>query len=397
MFWSFQGISGSAVSHPGQETIDMPNRVLLGLLRLSFKALFLFDKGKEVPLCRESIKNILIVNTTAIGDTLLSTPAIRAIRNGFPGARVSALVSKDAKAILLNNPNLDELMEHPSKVDIFYIFKFPSLLYNLRKRAFDLVVILHANDPDAAPLAYLSGAPHRMGWAESRLSFLHTIPVRTRVPGAHIIDTRLKNLEVLGIKNNDRKMELHLSSEEEDTADRLAERLDLTGETFIGLHPFGNKVNRWWPEDNVIGFCNMVDKRFGWRVVIFGGSKESRFAEGMARRAKAIVVTVTGGLSIRESAALIKRCLLFISTDSGPMHIAQALGIPLIALFGPNDPTTVSPLIEPYEIIQRHLSCVPCNSKTCDRDIECMKQITPEDVLEAINALCKKVKIGSYV
>jgi len=375
----------------------MPNRVLLGLLQFSFKTALLLKRDKDVPFRRGSIKNILIVNTTAIGDTLLSTPAIRAIRKGFPGARVSTLVSKEAKAVLLGNPHLDDFIDHPGRVNLSYLFKLPSLLRNLRRRAFDLVVILHANDPDAGPLAYLSGATHRMGWAESRLSFLHTIPVRTRVPGAHIIDIRLKNLYVLGIKNNDRRMELYLSREEEDTAGRLVEGLGLTGETFIGLHPFGNRVNRWWPEDNVIGFCNMVDKRFGWRVIIFGGSKESRFAEDMARKAKTGVVTVAGRLSIRESAALIKRCLLFISTDSGPMHITQALGIPLIALFGPNDPTTVGPLVEPYEIIQKHLLCVPCNSKTCDRDIECMKGITPEDVLEGINALCKKVGIGSYV
>lgn len=375
----------------------MPNRVLLGLLKFSFKTILIFVRRDKPHFSRELIKNILIVNTTAIGDTLLSTPAIRAIRKGFPGARVSALVGKDAKAVLLGSPHLDELIEHPGRVDIFYLFKLPSLLYNLRRRVFDLVVILHANDPDAGPLAYLSGAPHRVGWAESRLSFLYTIPVRTRVPGSHVIDIRLKNLEPLGIRSNDRRMELHLSSEEEDAANRLIEGLGLIGETFIGLHPFGSKVNRWWPEDNVVGFCNMVGKRFGWRVVIFGGSKESRFAEDMTRRAKAMVVTIAGGLSIRESAALIKRCILFISTDSGPMHISQAMGVPTIALFGPNDPSTVSPLIEPYEIIQKHLPCVPCNSKICDRDIECMKGITPEDVLEAINALFKKVRIGSYV
>ncbi|MBI5892858.1 MAG: lipopolysaccharide heptosyltransferase II [Deltaproteobacteria bacterium] len=365
----------------------MPNKILLNILKGTFRLIYCFDRRKP-DFKPSEVYNILIINTTAIGDTLLSTPAIRAIRQGFPDARIAVLASNAAKEVLLNNPNINEIIDYPGRVDFFYIFKLPGLLLKIRRGNFDLVVIMHANDPDAAPLAYLSGASHRMGWKESRLAFLHTMPVKTRVAGMHVIDIRLKNLEILGIKADNRRTDFFLSDKEKKWAERFIVESGFENKIFIGIHPFGSKINKWWPSANVIEFCKMVEEKHGWWVIIFGGKKEHPFALDMINKTTN-VISAAGRCGIRESAALIERCRVFISTDSGPMHMANALNIPLIALFGPDDPMGTGPLMQPYEIIQKNLSCIPCRLKTCDRGIECMQEITAEDVIIPMERLLK--------
>lgn len=368
----------------------MPNKTILNIVKNTFKVVKYLDKRSAV-FEPAGIDNILIINTTAIGDTILSTPAIRAIRDGFLEARITVLASSVAKAVLLNNPNVDEIIEHPGKVDLLYALKFPKLLRKLKEREFDLVVILHANDPDAAPLAYLSGAPNRVGWTESKLSFLHTIPVKTRISGVHTIDVRLGNLTPLGIHANNKKIEMYLSKGEGRWADAFFQKQCVKSGEVIGLHPFGSKLNKRWPIEHVVEFCRQADIEYGYTVIIFGGQKEAPIAETMARESKN-VINVAGKLDIRESASIIGRCKVFVSTDSGPMHIAQALNVPTIALFGPDDPCVTGPVTEPYRVIKEKLPCVPCRSKSCEIGVKCMKNIAPQKVISVLrsflNELC---------
>ncbi len=366
----------------------MPNKMLLKILEISFKAALFFDKQEDTPFDAKEVKNVLIVNTTAIGDTLLSTPAIRAVRKGFPDANISILASPAARLVIKNNPNVDEIIAHPGKVDLSYFLRLPCLLYRVRRRRFDLVVILHANDPDAAPLAYLSGARHRMGWAESRLAFLHTIPVKTKGLPQHIIDTRLNNLKEIGIVSSDRRMELFLSNDEKAWAKGFIKKAGFSDKTLIGVHPFGSKVNKWWPVENVIEFCKEAIKEFSCRVIIFGGKKEINYGDEISQAVKG-VVNLAGKLTIRESASLINECRVFISTDSGPMHIALSLGVPTVALFGPDNPLITGPLIKPYAVIQKNIPCVPCELKVCERNMECMKEIRPGKVIDCIREMLK--------
>lgn len=362
----------------------MPNKTLLTILKNTFRVVKYLDKRSTV-FESDGIDNILIINTTAIGDTLLSTPAIWAIRNGFSEARITVLASSVAKAVLLNNPNVDEIIEHPGKVDLIYALKFPKLLRKLKEREFDLAVILHANDPDAAPLAYLSGAPHRVGWTESKLSFLHTIPVKTRISGVHTIDVRLGNLAPLGIHASNKKIEMHLSKGEERWADAFFQKQCVKSGEVIGIHPFGSKLNKRWPIEHVVEFCRHVDKEHGYTVIIFGGQKEAPIIETIARESKNLI-SVAGKLDIRESASIIGRCRVFVSTDSGPMHIAQAMEVPTIALFGPDDPLITGPITGTYEVIQKDIPCVPCRSKSCEIGVKCMKNISPQEVISVLRS-----------
>ncbi len=364
----------------------MPNKTLLALLRASFKTILLFDRRAKQPFSKDGIKNILIINTTAIGDTLLSTPAIRAIREGFSDAGIAVLASPQARMVLKNNPRIDYIINHPGRVDFFYIFKLPGLIRRLRRGRFDLVVILHANDPDAAPLAYLSGASHRMGWAESRLSFLHTIPVKTRLIDVHTIDVRLRNLENIGVVNENRRMEMFITDDESEWASSFIRDVGCEDTGLVGIHPFGSKQNKWWYKRDVIEFCRSVREELGSAVLLFGGEKEREAAGAIAREVDG-VINLSGKCDIRQTVALINKCRVFVSTDSGPMHIAHALGVPTVALFGPDDPRITGPVIGNFDIIQLPLPCVPCRSKECHMESVMCMEISAEEVMRAVKSL----------
>ena len=160
----------------------MPNPVLLNGLRWAFK-LWVGVRPEPVHAADSFVPSqagrVLLVCTTALGDTLLSTPAIRAVRSACPKACISVLASPAAREVLRFSPRIDELIPHRGKVDLRSLLTLPRLVRLLRRQRFDLAIVLHANDPDIAPLTYMSGAPYRMGWRESRLGFLFTDPVAT--------------------------------------------------------------------------------------------------------------------------------------------------------------------------------------------------------------------------
>lgn len=330
------------------------------------------------PFDKEKVRKILLINTTAIGDTLLTTPAIRAIKKTFPSAHTAALVSRSAGEVLKGSPHIDEFITYPGRLGLKYVLKLPVLVGRLRA-GFDLAVVLDGNDPDIGPLAYLTGAPWRMGWEESRFSFLFTMPVKTHVSGKHIVDTELDCLKALGIEPSGRGLELFLTDDDFRAAEKYAWLYE-KGKSFISIHPFGSKKNKWWPEENVIKFVKLAEKK-GFGSVVFGGEKEAETARRIASGSSAI--STAGKLTLRGSAALMKKSALVVTTDSGLLHIAQALNIPTVALFGPDDPLITGPVNAGDIVIRKEAGCVPCRKKTCAfPEEDCMGSLKAEDVFE---------------
>lgn len=366
----------------------MPNRVFLYFLKGGFRIAKYFD-GRRQPYNIKDISHILLLNTTAMGDTLLSTPAIRVLREVFPEARITSFVSPIAKEILLNNPNINRIIDYPGRISLPFFFRLPGIIKGLRKEKVDLSIVLDSNDPEAGPFSYLSGAPVRIGWHESRLSFLFNLPARKKINGLHIVDIKLKALETIGVKAVGRKPEIFLSEEEETKADRMLRDEGLSEEGIVGIHPFGAKRYKWWPEEYVVSSCNLLLKRYNYRTIIFGGNKERPFAKEMFGKISVKPLIAAGKLSIRESAALIKRCSFFITSDSGPMHIAQAVGTPTIAIFGPTDPSSTGPTGEKNIVLKKEINCSPCKVYDCSH-VSCMKATGIEDVIGAIEEMKRR-------
>ncbi len=366
----------------------MPNKIFLYLLKKGFRIATYFDRNDNSQDIHEA-SHILLLNTTAMGDTLFCTPAIRAVRETFPEAKIISLVSPKAREVLLNNPNIDRFIDYIGRVNLPFFFRLPGVIKGLRKERVDLSIVLDSNDPEAGPFSYLSGAPVRIGWHESRLSFLFTIPVKKRIEGMHIVDIKLRALESIGVKAVGRKPEIFLSEEEETKADRILRDEGLSREAIVGIHPFGAKRYKWWPEEYVVSSCNLLLEKYGYRTIIFGGNKERAFAEKMSGKISGKPLSAAGKLSIRESAALIKRCSFFVTTDSGPMHLAQAVGIPTIAIFGSTDPSSAGPTGEKNIVLRKKIDCSPCKVYDCPH-VSCMKAIGVEDVVDAIEEMKKR-------
>ena len=364
----------------------MPNRFLLAGLKAIFRPMAVFHRSAPSWNPR-SIRSILIVNTTAMGDTLLSTPAIRAIRGTFPKAKMTALVSRAAKEVLLHNPHIDRMIEQPGRVDLPFLFHLPKLLKTIRDEKCDLAVILDGNDPEAVPLSYLSGARYRVGWAGSQLGFLLTHPVDFNRSNQHHIEVWHEHLSALGIKPQGIEMELTLSSEEKEGAERTLAARDLLGRPRVGLHPFAKKLSgKEWPFDRVIELANRLSGQ-GFQPILFGGKQEKKVADEMVLKANKRLISFAGDHSIRETMALIARCDLFVSLDSGPMHISQALGVPTVALFGPSDPRVSGPLMTSAVVLKKEFSCSPCGRAPCPHQVACMHAIEVREVIEAAESL----------
>lgn len=366
----------------------MPNMFFLHLLKGGFRILKAFD-GREATYNIKDVSGVLLLNTTAMGDTLFSTPAIRAVREAFPEAKIFSLVSPVAKDVLLNNPNISRFIDYTGRVNLPFFFKLPGILKELRKEKVDLSIVLDSNDPEAGPFSYLSGAHTRLGWQESRLSFLFTIPVRKRIEGLHIVDIKLKALEKIGVNARGRSLEIFLTKEESAWAERLLNDEGLSDKEIVGIHLFGAKRYKWWPEEYVISLGNILLGKYGYRIIIFGGNKERPFAERVSERMRGKPLVLAGKVSIRESAALIRRCKFFVSTDSGPMHLAQAVSTPTIAIFGPTDPSSTGPTGEKNIILRKKIDCSPCKDYDCSH-ISCMKAIGVEDVIGAIDEVRRR-------
>jgi lipopolysaccharide heptosyltransferase II len=355
-------------------------------LRTLFKILRGFDSGKRQVYDKNRVHRILLVSTTAIGDTLLSTPAIRAVRKAFPQAFVAVLSHEERKEILEVNPYISELISYPGKYK-----KAGRLMKRLRSREFDAGIVLHGNDPDIVPLLYLAGIPVRVGWGESRFSFLFTHTCVRPAEPTHLIRIRLNTVKQIGISDDGEAMDLFLSEKERRFADEFLRAKGAAGKKLIGIHPFGSHGSKQWP--HIGAFLERAARKYpDHAFFVVGGGKEKLLAEAVRGNlaAQKNVFFAVGECRLRQTAALISRCACFMTTDSGPMQMSLALDVPTVVLAGPTDMRRTGPLAEDRHcIIQKEVACRPCNMKECD-DMRCMDLIAVDDAMDALHCMLKR-------
>lgn len=351
------------------------------LLAALFRVVKLFDFRRAPGVDPAMIERILLVTTTAIGDTLMSTPAIRAVKKTYPRASVFVMVHGRTITLLEGNPYVEELISYPGKFK-----KFFKMVRGLMGHNFDLAIVLHANDPDIVPMIYLAGIPRRVGWKESRFSFLFTQTYARPDGPEHLIKLRLNTAEAAGAEPDGFGMDLVLNDQDRLFAANYLAQNALGGKTLIGVHPFGSHGSKRW--DHFPGFVNSVSKEIpGAKVVVISGKNEAGLLDRYAPEIKGAgrdVFLIKGEFTLRQSSALIERCACFVTTDSGPMHIALALRVPTVVLGGPTDLQRTGPLDCGRNIvIQKEIECKPCDRKVCE-DNRCMEMITAQEVLQAV-------------
>ena len=332
------------------------------------------------------MRNILLIRLSSLGDIVLTSPAIRAVRNHFPNARISMLVASQSADLLTENPHLDEVLRFNRRAKDKDTSEMIRLARTIRERQFDLTIDFQRKFRTSL-LAYSSGAKCRVGYHQP-----NGLLCSVRVPDSsgHAIDRYFALLHAASIKANDRMLELFITEFDRTYAREAMEKQSICiDRPIVGLFPgAGWKLREWMP-DRFAAIGDRLVKDFGAQVVVFGGPNECQLVDYVIDLMAEQATSFAGNLPIRRLAALIERCNLFLTNDTGPMHIAAALRTPTVALFGPGNHIRFQPLDPIHSTVRHEVPCNPCKQFTnrCKNNV-CMKLITVDEVWETV---CKRM------
>jgi lipopolysaccharide heptosyltransferase II len=364
-----------------------------GLLHRALRIVHVLDRRHPRPtdLGTKAIRRILVVSSTAIGDTLLSTPALRSLRLAYPEARISLLINPAYIGMFRDHPRVDELIPY-RRGWLGFAWQVPVL----RRRHFDLVCILHGNEPQATPLAYLSGARFIFKLPNtSRFRFLLTNSGTVLDWDAfeHGIDQRLAVAKLAMGTTTDRRMELPVADAARTAVTELLAQQNVGADTpLIALQAGASTASRRWAPGHFVALAKrLLAERPTARIVLTGSPGERSLTKVIATGIdNARVWNAAGKVPLPLLPALVERCALMVSGDTGPMHLAVTVGTPVVALFAVSDWRRSGPAydLDRHVVIQKWRTCDPCKSKNCPyAEPLCMENITVDEVFEAVTTI----------
>jgi lipopolysaccharide heptosyltransferase II len=333
---------------------------------------------------------ILITKFGAAGDLILAVPSLRAIRKKFPQGKITLLVEPGYIEIVQSCPYLDDIISYDRRRKDRSWKRTVKLINRLRQMDFDLAVDLQ-NSLRSHLISCLSCIPKRYGYARGMGRLLLTDKARNFKAVIPALRHQLKVLNLLGIKEIDERLELWPSKKDKKHVSAfLSESGINSGQVLIGMNPGGSR--RWmtkrWPLEKFASLGDRLSEQFKARIVITGSGEEEEIGGRLFYLMKSKPINAVGRTSLPELACLIKRCQVYITGDSAPMHVAAAVGTRLIALFGPTDPLRHLPPGNAQIVIRKDLDCSPCYRPNCNRHT-CMKEITVGEVLNAVKEQLK--------
>jgi heptosyltransferase III len=343
---------------------------------------------KSLPIDKSRISRILVIKLRAVGDVLLSTVVTKNLREAFPTAKIAFLTESPSADIIRNNPYIDEpvIYDRSSTGSV-------ELIRKVRRGKFDLVIDLFGN-PRSALLTRLSGARHRVGFRFRGRTYAYTLIVEPRGGTVHNTQFNLDALEAIGISIVDRTVQFRFSDEDRRYVDEFLAQAGIGG-LVIGLNTGGGWYTKRWPLDRFAVLGGHLIERFGARIVLPWGPgqlEEVRNVQSMMKDRGFIPPPTT----LTQLGALLARCSIVVSNDSGPMHIAAAVGTPVLGIYGPTNPLLQGPYGEQHLTVRREgLDCLGCNFTKCPIGHLCMNELTIEKVLEAFEELLLKNGIAT--
>ncbi len=326
---------------------------------------------------------ILVRAPNWIGDAVMATPTLSALRAHFPSAEITLLARPPIAALFEAHPDVDRrrVYERPGQHDgLGGLFR---LIGALRAERFDLAFLLQ-NAFEAALIAAAAGIPQRVGYAADGRGLLLTRSLN-RTAG-HQRDAYLRLMRLVG--GNDAPAEPpHLvvtADERQQARHRLASHGISEADCCVGVNPgaaYGSA--KQWSPARFAAVADQWVEQDGARILIFGGAADREVAEAVGRKMTHPQICLAGQTTIREMMSLLSHCRLLITNDSGPMHVASALGVPVVAVFGPTDPAATSPAGAMHRIVHVPVACAPCTHRVCPIDHRCMEGVSVLAVLDA--------------
>lgn len=331
---------------------------------------------------------ILIIKLSSIGDVVHTLPALYALRNAYQPAKIDWLVEEDASNILIGHPLLNDVFTI-RKMGWFRDFKGT---YNVAKniKAMDYDIVLDFQGLFKSGVwVFLSNGKRRIGFDKSReMSYLflnEKLPPYN--PDKHAVDRYLDIIKYLKVNPSEVKFPVFISENEKNRVSGLLKANSiLEAEPFVIINHMARWESKLWDIKKFAGLCNEIMDKFACRVVIVGASYSEKNKE-IASLTNNRIIDLSGKTTLKELAHLMSLSSAVITVDSGPMHLAAAMGVPVIAIFGPTAPWRTGPYGKIHSIIRKELPCSPCFSRVCKgKDNICMKEIEVRDVLPAVEA-----------
>lgn len=338
-------------------------------------------------------KNIIIRMPNWIGDLVMATPILTDVRRAYPEAHITAMCKAPQATLLQEDKDIDEVFSF-RKTSLFNRHnEHKDLIEKVREGHYDLGILL-TNWFSSAWWFWQGNVQRRMGYNHRgwwrRFLLTDPIPLPPHIHDQHLVVTYKMLLQPLGIPLSSTKPRLFLLPQEIEEAKGVLKKMGIQeNQRLVGINPgatYGS-AKCWLPER----FRKVTEellKNEKLSILYFGDEQTSPLLKQICQDLPPRVVNLAGLTSLRELACLIKLCTVFLTNDSGPMHIAAALGTPLVSLFGSTSDQTTGPF-EHGTVIHKHVECSPCYKRICPIDFRCMKRIEASEVLEEIHKILR--------
>ncbi|MCX5714330.1 MAG: lipopolysaccharide heptosyltransferase II, partial [Candidatus Omnitrophica bacterium] len=339
-------------------------------------------------------KRILIARTDRIGDVVLSTPVIKAVREKYPSAYIAMMVSPYTKEIVEGNPYLDEVIIYDKDTKHKSWRRTFEFARNLKKKRFDLALILHPTNR-VHLVAFLAGIKRRIGY-DRKLAFLLTDRVfHTKQYGQkHELEYNLDLLKILDIVSSDKNIFVPVKPEAVQAVGELLRQEGVKEkDTLLAINPGASCPSKIWSAQRFAEVADRLVQEYGFKVLVISGPKDRALAQNLVTNMREKAIDLAGRLSLSQIAALLSRCSLFISNDSGPVHIGSAVGVPVISIFGRDQkglsPKRWGPVGKRDRFLHKPAGCIECLAHNCVQEFKCLQSITVDDVVQTAEAILK--------
>ena len=329
------------------------------------------------------INRILVRGVNWVGDTVLSYPAVQQLKTFFPKSHLAILVPSYLVDLWKTFPYVDEIIPFQKKGGIGSIWEDLNLSQSLKERNFDLAVILPRSFRSALHI-FLARIPIRIGYRDEWRSLFLTHGIRRtkEVLLGHRVYYYLKLVEPFGKIESPPSPRISLREEDRRWADRMLQDLGIPeGTPLVGMNPGATYgLAKCWGPDRFGELGKRLANHWQTRILLFGREGERPIVYEILRVLGAKGIDLTGKTGLLQLTALLERCALLVTNDTGTMHVAAAVGTPVVALFGSTPSLTTGPWGEGHVVVKKDTSCSPCWKRICPTDHRCMAQITVDEV-----------------
>jgi len=339
-----------------------------------------------------SIKRILVIRLDKVGDVICSLPVITALRENFPHSFIGFLSSAYTNDLIESNSSINEAILYEERASLFRRIGF---MYSLKKYRFDLAIVLSPYF-ESSLVAFLSGAKFRVGYPANGSAFLLTDKISLKNRFKHEIESSLDVVRNIGIDTQNKVPILEIPDIDRKFAENFfLERQISPSDLVIGIHPSASAQYKCWPADYFAAVSDNLIEKHQAKIILFGSKSDIAIIDKILKLARHAPVVADCSFNLMQVAGLISNCSIFLGNNSGPMHIAAAVGTPTVAIFGNIHPLDSekkwAPPGENNIVVRKNMDCIGCHPGNC-RDYRCINEVAMADVLEALDKQIKRLK-----